>query len=127
MTHVIKRLLHRSARSRQTARPTNRAPERRSLRKRQVIDAFKASPTDANFRKGTYWGTRTNIADYRLADALDCRYDRTLMLAAGLATMDDVLPQRLINWGYAVRDAALRKHVEPGLAPKPVFPYPIGV
>ncbi len=102
----------------------------RSLRKRQVIDSFKAPPADTNFRKGTYWGIRTNIADYQLADPLNCPYDRTLMLAAvptRLANMDDLLQQRLINWGYAVCDAALRKHVMPGLAPKPAFPYPIGV
>jgi NTE family protein len=33
----------------------------------------------------------------------------------------------LINWGYAVCDAALRKHVAPNLGPKPAFPYAGGV
>src|SRR5262249_11011473 len=35
----------------------------RSLRKRQVIESFKS-----HRREGAYWGIRTNIADYQLAD-----------------------------------------------------------
>ena len=49
----------------------------RALRKRQLIDAYEADEQDANHRTGTYWGIRTNIADYGLADALDCPHDRT--------------------------------------------------
>jgi len=102
----------------------------RSLRKRQVIDSFKADPKDANHRNGAYWGIRTNIADYRLVDALDCPHDRTLALAATptrLKRIQDTLQERLINWGYAVCDAALRKHLKEGLGPKPAFPYSGGV
>jgi len=96
----------------------------RSLRKRQVIEAFKRGD-----RNGAYWGTRTNIADYQLADALPCPFDRTMELAniaTRLQKMDDTLQERLINWGYAVCGAALRKHVDPSL-PKGQFPYPRGV
>jgi NTE family protein len=32
--------------------------------------------------------------------------------------------ERLINWGYAVCDAALRRHVIKDLAPPTDFPYP---
>ena len=102
----------------------------RSLRKRQVINSYKADPQDANYRKGAYWGIRTNIADYGLSDALDCPHDRTLALAATptrLKRMDDRLQERLINWGYAVCDAALRRHVDAGLTPGAAFPYPGGV
>jgi NTE family protein len=94
----------------------------RALRKRQVIDSFKSGA-----RKGAYWGIRTNIADYQLADALACPFDRTLALAetpTRLKRMDDGLQERLINWGYAVCDAALRKHVDPTLAKPRGFPYP---
>jgi NTE family protein len=38
--------------------------------------------------------------------------------------MDDALQERLINWGYAVCDAALRKHVDPALTKPKNFPYP---
>jgi len=43
---------------------------------------------------------------------------------ANRAAMPDELQERLINWGYAVCDAALRKHVDSRID-KPVgFPYP---
>lgn len=94
----------------------------RSLRKRQVIDSFIAKT-----RKGAYWGIRTDIADYGLADALKCPLERTTQLAelpTRLKRIDANTQERLINWGYAVCDAALRKHLEPGLKPEPAFPYP---
>jgi len=94
----------------------------RSLRKRQVIDSFKAGT-----RKGAYWGIRTDIADYQLADALPCPFERTLALAetpTRLKRLDAVVQERLINWGYAVCDAALRRHVDPALRKPDGFPYP---
>jgi NTE family protein len=99
----------------------------RALRKRQVIGSFKANQQDANYRKGAYWGIRTNIKDYGLGDALPCPHDRTMALAetpTRLKRMDDHLQERLINWGYAVCDAALRKHVDPAIAKPNTFPYP---
>jgi NTE family protein len=94
----------------------------RALRKRQLIDSYKDKS-----RKGTYWGLRTDIADYGLADALPCPHDRTMTLAetpTRLKRMDEALQERLINWGYAVCDAALRKHVDPKIAKPAGFPYP---
>lgn len=92
----------------------------RSLRKRQVIDSFKAEA-----RKGAYWGIRTDIARYGLPDALPCPYASTMELAGTptrLKRLDDRLQERLINWGYAVCDAALRRHVDAALPPGQ-FPY----
>ena len=94
----------------------------RSLRKRQVIDSFQSGA-----RKGAYWGIRTDVADYHVADPLPCPFDRTLALAetpTRLKRLDDQLQKRLINWGYAVADAALRRHVDPALAAPKDFPYP---
>jgi NTE family protein len=94
----------------------------RSLRKRQVIDSY-----NSGVRKGAYWGIRTNIADYKLADPLDCPHDRTLALAeipTRLKRLDDNVQERLINWGYAVCDAALRKHVDPQIRKPTGFPFP---
>jgi NTE family protein len=103
----------------------------RALRKRQVIDSFKADEGDSVHRKGAYWGIRTDVADYELPDALPCPLARTTELAeipTRLKRLDDELQERLINWGYAVCDAALRKHVDPGLARPADFPYPrVGV
>ncbi|UZE47640.1 patatin-like phospholipase family protein [Rhodopseudomonas sp. P2A-2r] len=102
----------------------------RALRTRQVIDSFtlQASKPDSDeARKGAYWGIRTDIANYKLPDALPCPHARTMELA-GIATrlkrLDDETQNRLINWGYAVCDAALRAHVNAAL-PRPAgFPYP---
>jgi NTE family protein len=94
----------------------------RSLRTRQVIGAFEAGD-----RHGAYWGIRTAIDDFHLPDALPCPEDQTLALAAlptRLKRMDSVLQERLINWGYAVCDAAIRRHLEPAIAPPTGFPYP---
>ena len=99
----------------------------RALRKRQVIGSYKAPPGDINFRKGAYWGIRTNIADYGLPNAFDCTHERTMQLA-GLPTrlkrLDEEEQERLINWGYAVCDAALRRHVDPNLQKPSALPYP---
>jgi NTE family protein len=97
----------------------------RSLRKRQLIEAFKRK-----FRKGAYWGIRTHIADYKLPDPLPCPPERTAELAATptrLKRLDSDRQERLINWGYAVCDAALRKHMDPAPQAPAGFPYPIGV
>ena len=43
-------------------------------------------------------------------------------ISTRLKRMEDKLQERLINWGYAVCDAALRKHVDQQL-PLGKFPY----
>ena len=94
----------------------------RSLRKRQVIGSY-----EMKLRKGTYWGIRTNIADYHLPTAMDCPFDKTLILAntpTRLRRVDPLLQERIINWGYAVCDAAIRTHLDPELAKPKDFPYP---
>ena len=99
----------------------------RALRKRQVIDSFTAEEGDSVHRKGAYWGIRTDIAKYELRDALPCPLARTIELAetpTRLKRLDDDHQERLINWGYAVCDAALRRHVDPNLARPRGFPYP---
>ena len=94
----------------------------RSLRKRQVIDSYKLG-----VRKGAYWGIRTNIANYQLSNPMDAPFARTIVLAnvaTRLKALDATLQERIINWGYAVCDAALRKHVDQTLPPPVSFPYP---
>lgn len=93
----------------------------RNLRKRQVVNSFEQKA-----RKGTYWGIRTDISHYSAPNALPCRHEKTLQLA-GVATrlkrLESVVQDRLINWGYAVCDAAMRRYVveDPSA---PAFPYP---
>ena len=114
----------------------------RALRKRQVIESFKlyeriiaqgVSLDNELFRltarKGAYWGIRSDVAHYELADALACSVDQTTELAAiptRLKSLEVDIQTRLINWGYAICDAGMRRHVDPTL-PAPGFPYPIGV
>ena len=76
-------------------------------------------------RKGAYWGIRTNVADYGLPDAMNCPFDETIKLAAvatRLKALDATLQEKIINWGYAVCDAALRKHVDGTLPAAVAFP-----
>ena len=94
----------------------------RSLRKRQVIASYKLGT-----RKGTYWGIRTDLADYGVKDAMNCPFDKTIKLAnigTRLKRLEPEAQEQLINWGYAVCDAAMRKHVETSLPASGIFPYP---
>lgn len=94
----------------------------RSLRKRQVIAAYEAGD-----RAGTYWGIRSQIADYYAPDALDCPDELTVVLAdtkTRLKRLDALLQERIINWGYAICDAAMRRWVDPALDAPTGFPYP---
>jgi NTE family protein len=98
----------------------------RSLRKRQVIAGF-----DDGERTGTYWGIRSHVADYGPpTGSLPCPPASTVKLAetqTRLKRMDDTLQERLINWGYAVCDVAMRRWVEPGAVAPAGFPYGVGV
>jgi len=94
----------------------------RSLRKRECVDAFISGQ-----RLGAYWGIRTDIADFGLADPLPAPHAATMALATlstRLARLDDVVQERLINWGYAACDAGLRKHVDPSVPAPAGYPYP---
>jgi NTE family protein len=94
----------------------------RSLRKRQVIGSFQSGA-----RKGAYWGIRSDIADYPAPTALPCPVLQAAALAeypTRLADVPDVTQERLINWGYAICDVAMRAHIVPTADAKAGFPYP---
>jgi NTE family protein len=93
-----------------------------ALRKRQAIAAFEAGE-----RTGAYWGIHSHVADFHVADALPCPPDRTLQVAltpTRLRSLGAVEQERLVNWGYAICDAAMRAHVDPALPAPAGFPYP---
>src|SRR6267378_6014201 len=84
-----------------------------SLRKRQLIASYRTSE-----RQGAYWGIGSDISNYALADALPCPLDQTTELAkipTRLKQLDAGVQERLIDWGYGICDAALRKHFNPAL------------
>jgi len=99
----------------------------RALRKRWLINDFKAGIT-----RGTYWGIATDICDYKLEAngyppplIKDSEYTRALCrIRTRLNRFSDEEQERLINWGYALADAAMRRHVlkkgaKPGHIPFP--------
>ena len=93
----------------------------RDLRKRQLIGSFQDGT-----RLGAYWGIRTDIANYRLADALPFPHAASLELAGTptrLAAIDATRQEQIINWGYGVTDAALRAHVNPRFPKSAKLPY----
>jgi NTE family protein len=89
----------------------------RSLRKRHLIDSYVR-----NDHTGTYWGIRTSFPDYKLVeDPLQCATRNPAPLAE-IPTRLEAMPQnvqdRLMNWGYAICDAALRAHLDSKLQKK---------
>jgi len=94
----------------------------RSMRKRQVIDAFQDGR-----RRGTYWGIRSHPGDYGLADAIPTDPETVRGLAemkTRLKKLGAADQERLINWGYVICDTALRRWVDPELVPPAGTPYP---
>ncbi len=96
-----------------------------SLRKRLLIESFETKQ-----RSGTYWGIESDIENYPCADKLPCPIARTRQLAAvatDLSRKDEETQERLINWGYAVCDAAVRSWVDSTLPAPEGFPFARGV
>lgn len=94
----------------------------RSLRKRALIADYVSGA-----RHGAYWGIDTRIADYQLSDALPVDSNKAHALAR-LRTRLNSFHEReqceLINLGYALTDAALRRHHPLSAPPPPNWPYP---
>jgi NTE family protein len=92
-----------------------------SLRKRALIASYERGD-----RRGAYWGITTDIGHYEASHVLPCPAEETRALAqvpTRLRSLDALVQERLINWGYAVCDAALRAHVDPRLPAPRGFPY----
>ncbi len=94
----------------------------RALRKRWLI-----SDLEAGRKRGAYWGIGTGIDDYHAPGALTS--DNTVTaglegIPTRLCRFEPEVRGRLINWGYALTDAALRTRarLEPG--PATIWPLP---
>jgi NTE family protein len=94
----------------------------RAMRTRQVISLFEQKA-----RKGCYWGIRQDVRTYFSDYPLACPFETTTELAATptrLAKLDEHRQEQLINWGYAICDASMRRFFSP-TSPAPLsFPYP---
>jgi NTE family protein len=95
--------------------------QQRALRKRVLVQRLQEGSL-----RGAYWGIGTAIVDYGLNDTL-CRDSAASVELAGMRTRLDRFSEReqgqLINWGYAMADAALRRYLEQGGA-RGVLPLP---
>ena len=84
------------------------------------------SKSDLDLASG-YTPIRTDLRGYGLPDALPCPPEATRQLAAvptRLVRLDDRPVTRLMNWGHAACDAALRRYVDQALAVPASFIYP---
>jgi NTE family protein len=92
-----------------------------TLRTRSIVELY-----NMGVRDGSYWGIGTDIRNYLLPDALVCPFDVTTKLAqtaVRLSALNDRLQEQLIDWGYAVCDAAMRKQMVPNAPPPQQSPY----
>ena len=95
----------------------------RDLRKRQADRQLPAR----RLRKGTYWGIRSDVARLSARRRAALRpYERPACsprIPTRLKRLTTATQERLINWGYAICDTALRKwvieDVQPGRLPYP--------
>lgn len=94
----------------------------RNLRRRQLIESYKLG-----VRRGAYWSICADLdKDYDLPQKLNCPFEKTTLLAkleTRLKGLDSLTQEKLINWGYAVADVALRKYVNVKLPVPNKFPY----
>jgi NTE family protein len=94
----------------------------RALRIRRLIDDYKRG-----VRQGTYWGIATHINEYDLKNAMVKDNPTTASMQTIRTRLDSFSPKEqghLINWGYALADAALRKHVIPKTTSERKWPVP---
>jgi len=103
----------------------------RSLRLRQVIDGYKpleAGKPETARRKGAFWGIRTPFEAYPdRAAGIVAPADRTSELAlvgTHMRGLDPAIARRLVNWGYAISDAAIRSYMKDVPLDAATLPYP---
>ncbi|WP_158879825.1 patatin-like phospholipase family protein [Amycolatopsis anabasis] len=94
----------------------------RHLRTGSLIKSY----VDGEFG-GAYWSSYSDIDNFDLTDTLPAPRADTRKLAESptrLSRTPDALQQRLINWGYAICDAGIRRWVDPEAKAPEDFPYP---
>ncbi len=95
--------------------------QQRVLRKRQLIENFI---TPGNYN-GAYWGIDTDIETYPNIDPIvnyDNRYQSMADLPTQLRPFSAVNRDTLINWGYALTDAAIRSRFDSTIKPTTDLP-----
>lgn len=106
----------------------------RALRKRWLMQEFKQTqeeglddPTRPAKKKGTYWGITTRIDNYQVPSPMAHDTPVTGELQHIRTRLNEFSAKeqgQLINWGYALADAGMRKYVQAGVAPPGSWPDP---
>jgi NTE family protein len=94
----------------------------RGLRSRYLIELGKMRG-----QKIGYWGIDTQYSKYPAANKIPCnpaKTDGLKDIRTRLDAFDQTEQETLINWGYALCDAAMRSFVEPGASPTNTWPCP---
>jgi len=100
----------------------------RSLRLRQVVEGYKREQAgQPGGRSGALWAIRTPYGDYpQRSERITAMPTRTTELAhigTHLRGLDPIVAHRLVNWGYAITDAALRSYVRDVPLDDPTLPF----
>lgn len=93
-----------------------------SLRRRMFFSDLKEGG-----RAGALWSIDDEIGKYAAPGTLPCRPETTRALAGMRTRLNRFSEEeqcRLVNWGYALCDAAVRTHVDPSLQPPTGWPCP---
>ena len=106
----------------------------RALRKRWLMQEFGQSqeegiedPTQPAKKNGTYWGIGTRIDNYQVAMPMTHDSAASGSLQHIRTRLNEFTAEeqgRLINWGYALADAGMRKYVLKGAVPAGSWPDP---
>lgn len=87
-----------------------------------LLPSKAADPCSAELRRalhkgshvGAHWGLTSGVNVFQVAGALTCRtavVSRVLDLRSGYETVSEYAQDLLIDWGYAITDAAVRRFV----------------
>jgi NTE family protein len=109
--------------------------------KDQLLQSYKET-IPAKRRLGTYWGIWSDLQNFVKSEAsrnapsqgfLEANFKDSLKLArvqTRLKSIDSSDQEKLINWGYAICDAAMRTHANDMILAShttPTFPYAGGI
>jgi NTE family protein len=101
----------------------------RSLRLRHLVESYKRpNKTTPPRRKGALWMIRTPFAKYPKRPvgivAPEEHTDELALVGTHMRGLDGTIARRLVNWGYAISDAAIRSYMEDVELDDPTLPFP---
>jgi NTE family protein len=100
----------------------------RSLRLRDLVENYKpVNKTTPPRRKGALWMIRTPYSKYPVRSAgivaPEKRTDQLALVGTHMRGLKPHLARRLVNWGYAISDAALRSYMQDIPLDDPTLPF----